>query len=285
MFPIVKQAFEDQGLILLETEYVNAKTPMRYICPMHPGDVQYKSYDGVGRSGCLQCSNAEQGERQKSPQDLVAKDCLERGFRLLEGQTYERAKQILKFQCLAHPDVDYRTSANTILTGHGGCRKCKSEKLSEKQKHNFATGRQKTRRREENYSWKGGTTGLNDYLRQRGQSWIKKWLLFFNYTCVVTGEVGGKLHVHHAEPFHQLRDQVLKNLGLTLKERISDYSREELDRLDLEYDRLLEKIEGYPIRKDYHKQFHAKFGHSTTKEQFLEFVRFHKGAVSTQALK
>lgn len=271
-YPIAKQAFTDQGLILVDTEYVNAKFPMRYTCPKHPEELLYKSYDGIKSSGCPLCGNEAQGDRQRPSQDSIAEACYAQGFILLEGQIYKNAHQTLAFQCLKHPKVPYTSTVDTILSGRGGCIRCKGEKISEKQIRNFAEGRQKIRRREENPTWKGGTTQLNYHLRQRETAWKRKWLKAHDYTCVASGERGGQLHVHHTEPFHLLRDQTPKNLKLPLLERVSDYSSEQMDAIEREYNRLLNGVEGFPLKPEIHKQFHQEYGHSTTKAHFIQFI-------------
>lgn len=276
MFPVVQKAFADRGLTLLETEYEDAKKPMRYACPEHPDEPLYKTYDGVLSSGCPFCKNEENSARMRTPQDKVEQECLKHGFKLLEGQEYINAHQTLQFQCLKHPDVEYYSNTTTIISDKGGCSNCKSEKISEKQSLNFAEGRQKIRRREENNQWKGGTTELNYYLRQRGVSWKKKWRRFYDYKCVITGERGGRLPVHHAEPFHKLRDEVLEVLGLLLKEKVSDYTAEEIESINREYDARLALIEGFPLKAEYHVLFHSEFGHNTNKDQILAFINRYK---------
>lgn len=274
LFPVARKAFEDQGLVLIDDYYVDAKTSMAYRCPKHPDQVQYKTYDDVKRSGCPLCTNEELSVRYRSSQDEVAEKSLAFGFRLLSNQIYQNAHQMLRFECLKHPGEDYVTNIDNILSGHGGCAKCKSEKISQAQKLNFAEGRQVIRYGQDNFAWKGGTTEINTYLRLREKDWKQKWLKQYDYTCVISGDRGGQLEVHHAEPFHVLRDNVLKSLGLPIHQTIGDYTTSQLIAICEEYDLQLEKVEGFPIKKEFHSLFHLHYGKGSraNRENFIEFM-------------
>lgn len=62
-FESVKQLFEEHGMILLQQDYINNKTPLKYICKKHPElGVQYKSYNNARYEiGCPHC-NSSKGE-------------------------------------------------------------------------------------------------------------------------------------------------------------------------------------------------------------------------------
>ncbi|USL89379.1 hypothetical protein vBBceHLY2_00103 [Bacillus phage vB_BceH_LY2] len=44
-YGLVKERFKDRNYILLETEYKNARTKMRYKCNKHPQDIQLIVWD------------------------------------------------------------------------------------------------------------------------------------------------------------------------------------------------------------------------------------------------
>ena len=68
-----------------------------------------------------------------------------------------------------------------------------------------------------------------------------------NYTCQITGEVGGRLEVHHI------------------------YSYDKHKELRFEVDN------GITISKDIHKLFHSIYGYgNNTKEQWEEFIKNFK---------
>lgn len=55
-FEEVKKSFEEMGYVLLETDYINRYTPMKYICPKHPDEVKEISLGSIrGGHGCYEC--------------------------------------------------------------------------------------------------------------------------------------------------------------------------------------------------------------------------------------
>lgn len=77
-FEIVKRAFDDAGLVLLDTVYKNHSTPLAFICPKHADrGIQYKSFSNIKRSGkCKYCKKEEKqeqlemNEREKAKSEL-----------------------------------------------------------------------------------------------------------------------------------------------------------------------------------------------------------------------
>jgi hypothetical protein len=63
-YKFIKEQFEKRGYTLLETNYINAKTPMQYICPKHPNDIQTIMYTNLIKGhGCKNCAiDAMSGE-------------------------------------------------------------------------------------------------------------------------------------------------------------------------------------------------------------------------------
>lgn len=55
-YNFVKSEFDKHNYILLETEYINCETPMRYICPYHPEKENKISYSNLKNGkGCREC--------------------------------------------------------------------------------------------------------------------------------------------------------------------------------------------------------------------------------------
>ncbi len=56
---------------------------------------------------------------------------------------------------------------------------------------------------DKNPMWKGGVTSENDLLRRSTQYkiWRKSVFERDNYTCLICGEVGGRLNAHHIKSF------------------------------------------------------------------------------------
>jgi hypothetical protein len=127
--------------------------------------------------------------------------------------------------------------------------------------------------REEHNMWKGGVTGLNETLRYSATDWRLKELKRGNFTCFVTGQRGGDLHVHHITPFHEIRDQALYEIGVEMRQSIADYDNKTLTSLRNKIAELHEREEGYILAPHIHKIFHSLYGFKTTKEDLLEFKK------------
>lgn len=270
MYPIAKATFNSQGLRLLENEYIDAKTPMKFICPNHNKIVQTKTYDDARISGCKLCSYEAIGDMQKLSIENVRQRCLNKGFEFL-GTKYENAHENLSFRCLKHNEIVIRNVNNILYSEDKGCKKCGFEKISEKQKEKFQSGLININR-ENNPNYKGGVTDLNKYLRERDAEWKVKYLLKYDYTCVISGTQGGQLQVHHSILFYKLRDKVLKELKLPLENQVGKYLQHELEAIETKYLEYLNEVEGFPMRKDIHKLFHSIYGKvKNDKNQVEEF--------------
>lgn len=97
----VKSMFEERGYTLLDTEYIDAHTKMRYICQNHPNIVQEIRYNGIQQGkGCIYCA----GKTKHTFEDV--KDCFEQcGYILLED-TYVNANTKMRYKCPFHLDKE-----------------------------------------------------------------------------------------------------------------------------------------------------------------------------------
>jgi hypothetical protein len=170
-----------------------------------------------------------------------------------------------------------RTNIYDSVTSGKGCRLCGNAKISEIQLRNFAEGRVDVRLGK-NPSWKGGVTDLNKFLRERENAWRKQYFEKYNYKCVISGESGDRMQVHHSIPFHELRDEVLQTLNLTLKAKINEYQPSELNAIAEMYSEKLKNVEGLPMARVIHRLFHKLYGFKTNEMQVVEFrERYQKG--------
>lgn len=129
-FETVKKAFEERGYELLETEYINSKTKMAYICNKHKEEgVQYITYNSLRRGkGCKYCAI----ERRVDAQRLGFKDVVrafeKEGLTLISTENdYKNTHSKLKYICPNHPNVVQEATYNNVSNGHG-CRLCKESK-------------------------------------------------------------------------------------------------------------------------------------------------------------
>jgi hypothetical protein len=132
--------------------------------------------------------------------------------------------------------------------------------------------------REEHNMWKGGVTGLNETLRYAATDWRLNELKRGNFTCFVTGQRGGDLQVHHITPFHEIRDRALSEVGVEMRQSISEYDEETVRSLRNKIAELHELEEGYVLAQHIHKIFHSLYGFKTTLEDLMEFkARYNSG--------
>lgn len=120
-FKTVKNLFESRGYELLETEYINAKTPMRYICPKHRDKgVQTITVDKLkyGGHGCKYC-----GKSVRLTFDEVKRNFEECGYELLETE-YVNANTPMRYICKKHKDKGVQTTTAGRLRAGGRCMYC-----------------------------------------------------------------------------------------------------------------------------------------------------------------
>lgn len=233
-------AFSERGYILLEKQYRDNKTPMRYICSRHPERVFRICYNSLtaNNSGCPICA----GKFHWSIDDVRDKFS-ERGYVLL-ADDYVNNKEPLPYRCPEHPSKTIKISLNNLMHGYG-CPYCGIEKR---------TGYR-------NVNWKGGMTELNDFLRPKLSSWRARVVADYDGACWVTGDSESTLQVHHVTPYSFIRDTAISNLGLVAHKTIGDYTVHELDSLLREFLQLHdETAEGVALRADVHRQFHKVYG-------------------------
>lgn len=75
-FEVVQNAFVEAGVFLIDTEYINASTPLAYICPKHASlGEQKQSYNGVKERGACKYCRIEKRRTVKKIK-LPARDAL-----------------------------------------------------------------------------------------------------------------------------------------------------------------------------------------------------------------
>lgn len=190
----VSHAFEARGYLLLETEYKNSITPLKYRCPDHPDrdlQISYASLVNNG-SGCPYCVG-------KGPWKLheVIEEFEKRDYTLLET-VYKNNKQPLRYRCRKHPDASNKINLNNLLTGYG-CPYCAALRQT-------GSG---------NARWQGGKSCINGFLRPKVSSWKEQAIYGPNGSCWITGDNKSPINIHHVTPYYKIRDEALNNLGLS----------------------------------------------------------------------
>lgn len=204
----VRSVFEDSGYILLEDEYLNAKTPMRCRCSC--GNETEITYDVVkqGQKGCNHCYKETIGEKQRLDYTFVKNYFKERGCELLEP-TYKNGSQKLRYVCECGRESVIRF--NNFRKG-AKCLDCAIEN---------ATGEKSPRYRHD----------LTKQEREKkrlilGESIVKWRISVFerdNYTCQSCGVRNKELRAHHLDGYHWAKDKRIDvDNGVTLCYRCHD---------------------------------------------------------------
>ena len=132
----VKEHFEKCGYELLETEYINSKVSMRFICPHH-GDFDTKiSLDSL-KSGrrCYHCSKERTKEKLRFTFKEVKSSFEKRGYALLVNE-YKNNSTKMEYTCPHHPNEFTEISLGNLRSGKG-CNHCGHEKTGKLRRVEF----------------------------------------------------------------------------------------------------------------------------------------------------
>ncbi|MBM7571566.1 transcription elongation factor Elf1 [Aquibacillus albus] len=119
----IKIAFLERGLVLLETEYKDSATSMKYYCIHHPEKFQYKSWNNFkAGKGCYYCSNSRKLEYNE------VKTMFQKSGYILKEKKYINSTTPMLFTCSMHPEKQtYTTLQNFnagLLKGYSPCQYC-----------------------------------------------------------------------------------------------------------------------------------------------------------------
>ena len=121
--------------------------------------------------------------------------------------------------------------------------------------------------------YKGGITPISKYLRVLNEQWFNDCKQQANYTCELTGKVGGNLHTHHLKAFNTIVLEAHELNNIEIHEIIGEYTQEELHKLE-EYVASWHKDNSNAVLlcKEGHDLFHSLYGQgNNTPEQYEQF--------------
>lgn len=249
----VRKMFENAGYELLETDYINEQTKMKYRCPKHSSKELFISVNCLKRGqGCPYCS------KKKVDYDLIKNILNKKGYLFL-GTERSRGQVVILYSCPKHPEEILKISPSDLRKGYG-CKYCAVE---------GRTG-------ENNINWKGGVSTVSSYLRQSAYKWGKRYK---NSKCIVTGEKTD-IEIHHMKPFHKIRDEVLEKYNLNILSTVSENDKNLLEKIKLEIEEKHKDVKGIPLKKSIHREFHSRYGHDFTEKEFWDFIMECKKGVS-----
>lgn len=233
---IVKQACEQKGITLLETEYKNNHTPMKCIC--FCGKEYFMKWIKFqqGKTFCRDCGINKRSQKLRTPFQEIEMICKKKGLILLtSAQDYEtkfvRGKIFwLSVKCENnHIILRNSQTIDDYDNNFGECRECFYEKNTGESNPFFIDGRTK-----ENPAIRDNSLLI---------PWRKNVFLRDNYKCRICGINSNNLVAHHLNGYNwDLENRFNPENGITLCE-------------------------------NHHKSFHDSYGYgNNTKEQFIEFA-------------
>lgn len=125
----IKELFEQENMQLLETEYINAKTKMKYICSCgYEGFINWNCFQRGIR--CPICAIQKIKDKQKLKYEDVKLEFEKYGFKLLETNYQNTGTPML---CICKCGEETKTTIDAIRRG-SGCQKCGKTSMKEKEK-------------------------------------------------------------------------------------------------------------------------------------------------------
>lgn len=172
----------------------------------------------------------------------------------LNSDAWVNANTKLSFTCLIDGHT-WEATWGSFYSNGNGCPKCVN------------------RCGKNNPSWKGGTTPLHKIMRKSILPWRLSSYEKYDYCCDITGSKLTDNVIHHHYNYCDILRETLEELNIDAREKINDYTEEELELmkskcLELHYKYGL----GICLTKKLHDEFHSIYGRkNNTMEQYMEF--------------
>jgi len=202
-FEEVYEYFEDHDCKLLETEYINRKTKMRYECKC--GNEYERSFNDFKKSTikrCKECINKKLRKERQFTFEYVYDYFEDYDCELLETE-YKNIDTKMRFKCSC-TNTDETTFYR--FQKRKKCKKCILKEVSGENHYNY-------------------NPNLTDEEREKGRiclghgKWRKDILKQDNNTCQCCFEIGGKLIAHHIESYGDNKElRIIISNGITLCE-------------------------------------------------------------------
>lgn len=260
----VRSLFSDRGYITLfkDEDYKNNRSKLKYRCPKHLDQIQTIDYHSLSKgSGCRQCGYEISASKTRTNQKQVFNDLMKEQLFPLRNEIYKSNQTPILYVCPKHSEYTQTIRYSNFKNGDR-CRYCGIEAKSGSN----------------SYNWKGGITPIQLYLRGKILSWKADSIKACGSKCVITQKKFDD--VHHLYSFHLIVSEAFQKLDFEIKEKVEDFTQEELNALSKT---CLELHYKYPlgvcVSNDIHILFHTVYGYgNNTPDQFEEFkVRYNSG--------
>lgn len=122
-YDFVLEKFNERGYTLLEQDYKNSNTKMKYECPNHVGLLNEIRFSDFNRGvGCRYCAIEYTSEVRKADFNTVKETFEKRGFKLIDT-FFKNSETPLRYECPIHPEKETRITYTSLRAGHG-CAYC-----------------------------------------------------------------------------------------------------------------------------------------------------------------
>lgn len=278
---------------LIVVEYLGKS---KWLCKCNCGNEKVVRSDSLRDGATSSCGCYQKEKCREQREDLIG----QRFGRLVVisyNEEISKQKEGVHWNCKCDCGNETVVWSSHLKCGNTiscGCyRECEMRRIVEKQwqdegyrqmQSELCSKMSKERWQDEEMKWrmgyKGGITPIRKYLR--GLPVVEQWLSDnkkqVNYTCELTGKVGGSLHTHHLKAFSTIVKEAHELHNIQVKPQVKDYTEEELHKLE-EYVASwhMDNSNAVVLCKEAHDLFHkAKnkggYGHSNnTPEQYEEF--------------
>jgi len=206
---------------------------------------------------CNKCGYIIGGNKERIDGNKVYQDFINNDFTpLFKPEDYKMAHLPLPYICNKHKDRGTQYMPYSCVKRGHGCHYCSIDK----------------RKGENHYSWKGGVSPINEYLRRHLITWKKDTMKFNDFKCVLTKQRFDI--IHHLYSFESIAKEVFKTIIIPVNP-ISEYTKEQLEILDRRCIELHYKYGfGICLVKPLHNLFHKQYSEmNNTPEQFLTFIQ------------
>jgi hypothetical protein len=203
-FEDIKNIFELKGYKLLDNDYNNSHAKLKYICPIHPDNIQYISITNLKHNkGCRYCGI----EKAAKSKRILYKDILnsfnDKDLTLLSSK-YINYKTKLKFKCNKHPEIIQHICYGNLLKDFYSCKICRNDAV----------------KGQNNWNWNPNLSDEERITQRKYEEykiWRKNVFERDKYTCQICGIIGKKLNAHHLNSYsNNPESRVDINNGITL---------------------------------------------------------------------
>lgn len=257
MYPLdkIREIVNFHGYTLVSTDPVKQKSKIKCRCDKH-GEFYITLGNIKAGQGCEKCGRESSSKKRKISIEKVISIVKNSGYELCQS-SYHNNHEKLKCKCEKHGV--FFISLKALKRGEK-CKDCALELRSGSGHHN----------------WNGGITDISEYLRKIIAPWKNHIIARNNYKCEITG-IKGTVNVHHMVSFSSIVDITLKELNISIKGDIGEYTTEELKMIESKFIYNNEKM-AHPVvmLKSLHQEFHKFCGGNSKPTSFEQLEEFKK---------